>query len=151
MLHAIREIERDRILKRLARPMTVADVPWFIGLCTRRYPPRSDKIRTEDWVRNRVLVNPATHLAERTDNAACITVLTTAIWYPEDWEAQVAIIIAESGCMWEAMRLVRRSRQWAEHKGVVAWRGGNGTENDIGPLLRRAGAVPEPTRYQCKF
>ena len=137
----------------LARAMTADDVPWFIGLCRRRYPPRSDKIATEHWMRTRVLINPATHLAMRTDRAACVTVLNNSIWFPSEWEAQIAIIIAEDqrGAVWETLKLLRFARDWAQRKGCIALRGGNATEHDVGPLLRRIGAVPEPTRYQCKF
>ena len=149
MLQALSEREwrahlEDRGYFKIAMPLKVEHVPWFIGLCNKRYPPRSDKIRTEDWVRNRVLTNPATHLAERTERAVCITVLSTPIGYPNDWEAQVAIILADTGALWEAVKLLRMSKQWAHHKGCLSWSIANATDNDIGPLARRVGASLEP-------
>jgi hypothetical protein len=150
MLHAT-EIAEWRQDFNYIRGMSIADVPWFIDLCRRRYPPRSDKIRTEDWIRNRVLTNPATYLAMRASSAACITVMSTPVWYPADWEAQVAIVIADTGAMWQAIRLLRISRDWARLRDCVAWRIGNATEHDIGALARRVGAIAEPTRYQITW
>jgi hypothetical protein len=138
----IDEFRRESVLNqaRIARAMTAYDVPWFITLCHERYPPRADKIRIENWLRNRVLADPTTHLAMRTGAAACITTLSEQLWFPGDWEGHVTMIVAEEGAIWEAIKLLRFSKHWTQERQCVCWRMTNGTSHDIGPLARRLGA-----------
>ncbi|MBO0737075.1 MAG: hypothetical protein J2P48_10965 [Alphaproteobacteria bacterium] len=127
------------------RRMTYDDVDWFMTLGIKRYPPRWDAIRTENWLRNRILVNPAVHLAIRTDKAACVTVLSAPEWLPADWDALVTTVMAEEDAnVWkDVIPLLEASRDWSRRKKCVTWKVASETHYDLGPLAKRVGAKPE--------
>jgi hypothetical protein len=122
------------------RPITYADVDWFMDIGRRRYPPDWSLIGTEAWLRKRVLPNPESYLAIRSDHAATVTMLSAQHWTPHRFEALVQTTMAEEGCMWELFPLLRASQDWARKRRCVNWKIATETEYDLGPMARRVGA-----------
>lgn len=122
------------------RPITYADVDWFIDLGLRRYPKDWCPIGTEAWLRQRVLPNPASHLAIRSRNAAVVVTITYQPWTPSKFEAVVTTTMCEEGAVWEVVPLLRYSVEWAKRHRCRNWRLASETQYELGPLARRVGA-----------
>lgn len=128
-----------------------ADVQWFMDLGLRRYPRDWSPIGTEAWLRQRVLPNPASHLAIRSDHAAVVVTITYQPWTPNKFEAIVSTTMAEPGAVWELMPLLRASIEWAKRRRCVSWRIASETEYELGPLARRVGATDGKPYYMIEF
>ena len=134
------------------RLLSEADVPWLSELFAKRYKDYPyDPVSAEGWFRNRVLKEPMLFLAQRTDNAFCITMLSVTPWVPSDYESNIVVICAEDNATWESLVLMRASIEWAKLRRCKAWRISSDTGNDILPFARRLGATEIAPRYVLKL
>ena len=117
------------------------DAPWLIYLCKKRYSHRYDQIGTEQWFRNIVLKQPGVFLAIRTQNAFLIALIAFIPWTPTEPECNVAFLCCDDGCMWEGLKLLRTSIDWAKMRRCAVWRMSSDTTYDFSALARRIGAV----------
>jgi hypothetical protein len=126
------------------------DVPWMVALARRRYPNNFDIQAAELWFRNIVLKQPLVFLPLRTEGAFLVVLISVIPWLPTEWEANVAMICADDGKLWEAMTLVRESIHWAERRKCAKWHISSETGFDIAPMALRVGAKPAP-RYRVEL
>ena len=133
------------------RALTEADIPWLFTLCRKKYSHRYDALSTELWFRNHVLKTPLLYAPMRTDNAFCITMMTTTAWLPQEFEASICFICAEDNAGWEVMKLLRASVEWAKLRRCVAWRMATETDSDLTILARRLGATEISPRFTIRL
>lgn len=117
----------------------------------RRYGNQYDRLATEGWVRNIVLKGPMMFLAVRTDDAFLIAMLSTTPWTPSTPECNVALVAADEGCMWQAVKLLRFSIDWAKKRKCSLWRLSSETHYDLGPIAHKLGATEPNTRWVLRF
>lgn len=131
--------------------MSEADLPWLRMVFAKRYPPDKFDIEgTEGWFVNIVLKSPLLFLPIRTDNALLIAMLCCVPWTPAEFECNVIAICADDGGMWEALRLLRVSVEWAKRRKCSTWR--LTSENaDITMLARRMGATETSPRFNLRL
>lgn len=120
-------------------------------LGNRRYSNHYDRMATEGWVRNLVLKGPLMFLPVRTDDAFLIAMLSTTPWSPQAPECNVALVCADDGCMWQAVRLLRFSVEWAKKRRCSLWRLSSETDFDLEPIARKVGATEPNTRWVMRF
>ena len=131
--------------------LTENDIPWLWDICKRRYDSRYDPISTELWFRNRVLKEPLLFLPQRMPNSFCISALAVLPWLPSDFNCNVAFICAEEGHGWEAMKLLRASREWARMRKCKTWALASDTPVDLKQLAWRLEATEIHPRYVYRF
>jgi hypothetical protein len=68
-------------------------------------------------------------------------------WLAGELEANVVFICADDGCMWQALRLLRCSIDWARRRRCTTWRLASETDYDLGPLARRLGVTEQSPRF----
>ena len=130
------------------RLLAESDVPWLGQLFRKRYVGHPfDPVTTEGWFRNRVLKEPMLFLAQRMDNAFCISMLSVTPWIPADYETSVLVICAEEDAAWESIKLLRSSIEWARRRRCKTWRLSSDTGNDVSLLAKRLGATELSPRY----
>lgn len=123
----------------------------MVELAKRRYTNRFDFIAAEMWFRNVVLKQPVVFLPIRTQGAFCVALISVIPWMPADPEANLVMLCAEEGCMWEAVSLLREAAAWAQRRKCVELRISSETAFDLTPLAKRMGAVPLPDRHALRF
>lgn len=133
------------------RLLTENDLPWLIYLCKKRYSNRFDSSTTENWFRNIVLKSPMTFYPTRTENAFQITMLSVMPWLPAEPEANVIFVCADTGGMWEALRLLRDSIEWAKGRKCSIWRLTSDTEHEFPGVAKRLGCQEISPRYLIRF
>ena len=133
------------------RLITDFDIPWMLELGDRRYPGRYDRMGTEMWVRGIVMKGPMMFLPIRSDNAFLIAMLSTTPWVPQTPEANVVLVCADDGFMWEAVTLLRASIAWARQRRCSLWRISSETDFDLQPIAFKLGAREENGRYVLRF
>ena len=131
--------------------MTEADVEWLNYICKKRYSHAYDSVETEKWFRNRVLTSPMMFHPVRTADAFCITMLSVVPWTPLELDANVVFICADDDCLWQAMRLLRSSIDWAKRRRCTVWRLSSDTGYDFRMLARRLGATELEPRYLLRL
>jgi hypothetical protein len=131
--------------------LTENDLPWLIFLCKKKYESRYDPISTEQWFRNIVLKSPLMFLPVRMPNSFMICMLSTLPWIPSEFDCNVVFICADDGHMWEAMKLLRHSIEWAKKRKCKRWRLCSDTETDLTMMARRVGAWEISPRYTIEF
>lgn len=128
------------------------DIPWLSALFAKRYATYPyDPVTAEGWFRNRVLKEPMLFLAQRTDNAFCISMLSVTPWIPADYETNVVVICAEDNAVWESLKLLRASIEWARLRRCKMWRMSSDTQNDVSLLAHRLGAEEISPRYVMRI
>jgi hypothetical protein len=127
------------------------DIPWMYWLAKKRYSPRFDLITTEGWMRNVVLKQPLMFLPQRTEHAFCVSMLSVAPWLPSDFETSVVLICADEQHMWEALKLMRASIEWAKARQCKLWRVCSETDADLTMLAKRVGAEEISPRFVIRF
>ena len=50
------------------------------------------------------------------------------------------VLVAERGCHWQAIKLLRRTIEWAKERGCLRWFLSSDTNYDFAALARRVGA-----------
>lgn len=129
------------------RLLTEQDLTWAVWLGRKRYPKNYDPIGAEGWLRNIVLRNPLSFFAQRSENAFCVSMLSVKPWTPTDNECSVAALCADDGALWEALKLVRWSLEWARNRKCVSWCLSSDTEYNFEMLARRLGADEVSPRF----
>ena len=129
------------------RLLTEADIPWMLDLGRRRYSNRFDLMATEAWFRNIVLRAPLVFLPVRLESAFLIAALNIIPWVPGELEANVVLVVADDGAMWQALDLLRFSIDWAKKRRATEWRLTSETEVELGPFAKRLGAKELSPRY----
>lgn len=128
------------------------DIPWLSKLFDKRYIGYPyDPVTTEGWFRQRVLKEPMLFLAQRMDNAFCISMLSVTPWIPAVYETNVVVICAEDNAVWESIKLLRASIEWARLRRCKVWRLSSDTDNDISLLAKRLGADEIAPRYVMRL
>lgn len=128
------------------------DIPWLSALFAKRYVNYPyDPVTAEAWFRNRVLKEPMLFLAQRMDNAFCISMLSVTPWIPADYETNVIVICAEDNAIWESLKLLRASIEWSKLRRCKAWRISSDTQNDVSLIARRIGAEEISPRYVMRL
>jgi hypothetical protein len=128
--------------------MTEADLPWLRMVCAKRYPPdKFDPYCMEGWFRDTVLKQPLLFCPLRTDNAFLIVMLCCVPWTPATFEANVVAVCADDGGMWEALRLLRVSVEWAKLRKCSSWRL-TSENDDLSMLACRIGATETSPRFE---
>ena len=140
---------QDRHLSVLVEPRLLCedDLPWLIYLCKKRYSHKYDQFGTEGWFRNIVLKQPGLFLPIRTQNAFSVALISFIPWTPAEIECNMAFVCADDGAMWEAMKLMRASIEWARLRRCKKWRMSSDTEYDFAPVARRLGATEVSPRF----
>lgn len=133
------------------RLITEEDLLWVVWLGRKRYPKNYDPPGAEGWLRNQVLKNPLMFLPMRTRNAFCISLISVKPWTPTENECNVAAICADDGAMWEAMKLIRWSVEWARNRKCTLWSMMSDTQYDFSALAQRIGATEAAPRYQMRL
>ena len=123
----------------------------MLELGDRRYPGRYDRLGTEMWVRNIVLKGPMMFLPLRTADAFLIAMISTTPWMPQAPEANVVLVCAEEGHMWEAIMLLRASIEWAKRRKCTLWRLSSETDFDLAPIAHKLGANEANVRYVLRL
>lgn len=131
--------------------MTEADTYWMVSLGRRKYPPSYDSVAAELYFRNRVLKECLTFLPLRTDNAFCVSMIQVKPWTPSDNECHMVALCADDGAMWDALKLLRCSIEWAQHRKCVSWNIASDTGFDLTPLCKRLGATEISPRLILRF
>ena len=94
-----------------------------------------------------VFKSPLIFHAIRSEDAVCITLISCVPWLPSEFEANVIIVVADDGKMWQALQLLRSSIEWAKDRQCTYWKIAGDTEYDLGPVARRLGAEEILPRY----
>ena len=135
----------------LVRVITEDDIPWMRAVGARRYSQdKFDHEGTEGWVRNIVLKQPLLFLPIRTDNAFLVAMLCCVPWMPAEFETNVVMVCADHGYMWEALRLLRVSVEWAKRRKCSSWRL-TSENDDLTLLAHRIGAKEVSPRFMLRL
>jgi hypothetical protein len=135
----------------LVRLMSEADLPWLRMVTAKRYPrDKFDPESMEGWFVNIVLKQPLLFCPIRTDNAFVISMLCCVPWLPAEFEANVVAVCADDGGMWEALRLLRVSVEWAKRRKCSSWRL-TSENDDLTMLARRIGATETSPRFLMRL
>lgn len=129
------------------RVLAEEDLPWLTYLCKKRYSHDFDSETTTAWFKNIVLKSPLMFYAIRTQDAFCITLISVTPWLPNSIEANMVFLCADDDCMWQAIRLLRSSIDWAKRRHCTLWRLSSDTDYDLSPLAMRLGATEQTPRY----
>lgn len=133
------------------RLITEQDLLWVVWLGRKRYPKNYDPPGAEGWLRNIVLKNPLMFLAQRTDNAFCVSLISVKPWTPAEYECNIAALCADDGAMWEAIKLVRWSVEWAKLRKCATWSISSDTDYDFAMLAHRIGAQETSPRFTMRL
>jgi hypothetical protein len=133
------------------RLMTDEDIPWLTWLCKKRYAADYDSESTIAWFRNIVLKSPLMFYAVRSQDAFVITMISVTPWLPGSIEANIIFICADDDAMWQALRLLRCSVDWARRRKCTLWRLSSDTAYELGPLAKRLGATELSPRYALRL
>jgi len=125
----------------LDRVITVEDFPWILTLAHKRYTDKPDPGATLVWLAN-VLRWPNAY-AIRSEGAFCVALIQVPPWYPEHLECHISVLVADQGCIWQAVRLLRDTVRWAKGRGCKRWWLTSDTDKDFNSLARRVGASVE--------
>jgi hypothetical protein len=87
----------------------------------------------------------------RTPNAFCISMLSCLPWLPSEFETHVVFLCTDDGAMWEGVRLLRASIEWARKRKCVRWRVSSDTQYDLEMMARRVGAEEISPRYRIEL
>jgi hypothetical protein len=117
----------------------------------KRYGSNYDYDTVEGWYRNIVLKSPLMFRSARTQNAFAISMLSCLPWAPNENECNVVFICADHGAMWESMKLLRDSIEWAKHRKCARWRLASNTEHDLHVMAKRLGATEMTPRFTMEF
>src|SRR6516162_4680312 len=131
--------------------MNDGDIDWMIYPGKKRYPPTYDPVTVEGWFRNVVLKSPMMFFPIRMPNAFAISMLSVVPWLPSEFECNVVAVCADDDCMWEAMKCLRGSIEWAKKRKVKRWRLVSETTYDLAPFAKRLGAREISPRFELTF
>lgn len=130
-----------------SRPITVEDVPWILSLAHRRYTKTPDPGTTLKWLMQ-VINSPNEALAIRSDHAFCVAIYSVPPWWPNEPEVHIAVLVADKGAHWQAIRLLKDTIAWARGRGCARWWLSSETDYDFEMLAKRVGARPRVMKYE---
>lgn len=122
------------------------DLPWVLSLAHRRYTHTPDPGTTLAWLA-RIIQSPDVASAIRSDGAFCVATLNVPPWWPDERECHVSVLVADKGCHWQAISLLRETIQWARVRGCVRWYLSSETDVDFGLLAQRVGCTFQVVKY----
>ena len=143
---ALHRRSSDLVVKK-HRIVIEEDIPWMSALAQARYPRNYDMEAGEMWMRNIVLRQPMVFYPIRTDHAFMVTLISMLPWLPAEPEANVIMLCAEDGWIWDSIRLARASFDWAIRRNCARWGFVSDTGFDLGPIGERMGLVERTPRY----
>ena len=120
------------------------DIPFLVRLARETYPAFDTAAATR-WL-DKVLPNPDA-LILRTGSAAVVALSGSPPWQPSERQCHILFVLGAERAVWDCVRLLRATQQWARDGGCSLWRFGSDTPTDVGPLARRVGAVEDSPRY----
>jgi len=112
---------------------------------TRRQGLDFNPVHAEWWLREEVFKN-SQYLPIRTQNAFLIAYINPTPWQMAELECHVLVLVSDEDCIWEAVRLLRYSIEYAKACGCSFWRY-SWDYGDAGTLVRRVGAREDVPRY----
>ena len=127
------------------------DIQWLHNLCGKKYKVDYDKKTTENWYVNTVLKAPLMFHPARLANSFCISMLSCVPWLPNDFECHIVLCCADDGAIWEAVRLLRDSIQWARYRKCKSWKLTSDTANDFANIARRLGVTEVFPRFSLEL
>ena len=139
------------LVNREPQLITEHDIPWLNYICKKRYSNRYDSSTTENWFRNIVLKSPMTFYATRMSDAFQISMLSVMPWLPAEPECIELFVCADDGKMWQALKLLRDSIDWARKRRCAMWRLSSDTDSDLVGLAKRLGVTEISPRYTIRF
>lgn len=77
--------------------------------------------------------------------------LSVKPWTPSETECNVAALCADDGAMYEALKLLRWSIEWAKLRKCAYWGFSSDTDYDFKMLANRLGAQEISPRYIMRF
>ena len=133
------------------RRLSTLDLPWLAYLCRKKYSDSYDADLTAQWFTEQVLRNPLMYYAIRTDNAFCIAYINTFPWLPGESDCNVNFICADDGKMWEAVRLLRATIDWAKRRNCKNWWLAGDTDIDLKMIAWRLQAREQWPRFKLQL
>ena len=120
------------------RCITEDDIPWIIQLGVRRYPNNYDPTTTANWLRNQVIKSYITFYATCIPQTAFqCSMLSLEPWLPSEPMCNVVAALSEHGHMWELIKLLRDSYDWACRRRCTYWGLRSDTSSDFEMLAKR--------------
>lgn len=113
------------------------DLPFLTFLFKKKYPSHFDPIGAEGWFRNIVLKSPLMFYPVRLANSFLIAMISCVPWLPADFDCHIVAVCADDGAMWETLKLLRSSIDWARKRQCKRWMLASDTVYDLGPMARR--------------
>lgn len=146
-------VQVSRLVDTVDRPrlMREEDLEWLHYLCLKRYDQRYSPESTELWFRDTVLKSPMMFLPVRTDDAFLIALIAVLPWLPNEFECNMIFGCADTDCMWQLVKLLRVSIEWARRRKCTIWRVSSDTEYDFRPLAKRFGAAEASPRWLIRL
>lgn len=123
------------------------DLPWLRNLFGKKYDKGFDALTTENWFRNIVLKNPMMFYPVRLANSFLIAMLSCLPWLPSQFDCNIICVCADDGAMWETMKLLRSSVDWARNRKCKHWMLASDTAFDLAPMAKRMDARELWPRY----
>ena len=120
--------------------LTENDLPWLHILFKKKYAAEFDSMTTESWFRNIVLKNPMMFYPVRLSNSFLIAMLSTLPWLPSQFDCNIICVCADDGFMWETIKLLRGSIDWARKRKCKHWMLASDTAFDLAPMAKRLNA-----------
>jgi hypothetical protein len=139
------------LVNREPQLITEHDIPWLNYICKKRYSNRYDSSTTENWFRNIVLKSPMTFYATRMSDAFQISMLSVMPWLPAEPEAIVLFVCADDGKLYQAVKLMRDSIEFARKRRCAVWRLSSDTDIELVALAKRLGVTEISPRYSLRF
>ena len=127
------------------------DLPWLHFLFKKKYDRRFDSVTTEGWFRNIVLKNPMMFYPVRLDNSFLIAMLSCLPWLPSEFDCHIICVCADDGHMWETLKLLRGSINWARERKCKHWCLNSDTEYDLAPMARLLDAKELTPRFSLEL
>ncbi|HEX3521258.1 MAG TPA: hypothetical protein VHT52_04135 [Stellaceae bacterium] len=129
------------------------DIPWMLDLAKRRYGDDGtyDYVGAEQWFRNIALKGPMVFLPIRMSGSFLIAMVSCLPWMPNNFECNIVWVVADDGCMWQALALLKVSVEWARRRRCTEWRVASETEHEMGALAKRLGALEITPRYKLRL
>jgi len=72
-------------------------------------------------------------------------------WLPAEPECIELFVCADDGKMWQALKLLRDSIDWARKRRCAMWRLSSDTDSDLVGLAKRLGVTEISPRYTIRF
>lgn len=127
--------------------LSESDLPWLHFLFKKKYDARFDSLTTEGWFRNICLKNPTIFYPIRLANSFLIGMLSFLPWLPSQCDFNVICVCADDGAMWETLKLLRASVDWARQRGCKHWLLASDTVYDLAPMAKRLNANEISPRF----